>query len=172
MTSAKKVLMVIAPENFRDEEYLEPRRILENKGCVVTVASTTTKPARGMLGMTVTPDTTIDRVRAGDYDAVLFVGGNGAEVLFGDRRAHLLAREAAAGSGTLGAICVSPTILANAGVLRGKRATVWPAQSGSLAKGGASYTGQPVETDGRIVTADGPQSATRFGEALVRALGL
>jgi protease I len=172
VSNQKKILMVIAPENFRDEEYLEPRRIFEGKGCAVTVASTTTAPSRGMLGATVTPDTTIDRVRATDYDAVVFVGGYGAETLYGDRRAHALALDATGGGVTLGAICVSPTILANAGVLKGKRATVWPSQSKALVAGGANYTAKPVEKDGRIITADGPQSAARFGEEIVRTLGL
>ena len=168
----KKVLMVIAPDNFRDEEYREPRRILESKGCAVTVASTSTKPAKGMLGALVTPDTTLDKVKAADYDAVIFVGGYGAERLFGDRHAHALAADTVKGGKTLGAICVSPTILANAGLLRGKRATVWPDQSKALIAGGANYTGAPVEQDGKVITADGPASAVTFGETIARALGL
>ena len=172
MSNTRKVLMVIAPENFRDEEYFEPRRILEGKGCAVTVASTATRPAKGMLGALVTPDTTLDRVRAKDYDAVVFVGGYGAETLFRDRQAHTLAQEAVAEGRPLGAICVSPAILANAGVLKGKRATIWPDQSKALVAGGATYTAQAVEQDGRIITADRPQSAVRFGEEIARALGL
>src|SRR5881397_199808 len=172
MKGKKRVLMVIAPENFRDEEYEEPRRILEGKGCEVTVASTSTRPAKGMLGKMVTPDTTLDRVKASDFDAVVFVGGYGAEALYADKRAHGLAIEAAGSGKPLGAICVSPTILANAGVLKGKRATVWPSQSKALVSGGASYTAKPVEKDGLIITADGPTSAARFGEEIAPALEL
>ncbi|HEU4402093.1 MAG TPA: DJ-1/PfpI family protein [Candidatus Polarisedimenticolia bacterium] len=172
MAAKKKVLMVIAPEGFRDEEYREPRHILEKKGCEVTVASTTTRPSKGMLGMIVTPDTTLDKVRAGDFDAVIFVGGHGAETYYDDKRAHLLAVESVKGGKPLGAICVAPTILANAGVLKGKMATVWPSQSKALLSGGANYTGQPVEKDGSIITADGPTSAVKFGQEIARALGL
>ncbi len=168
----KKVLMVIAPDQFRDEEYREPRRIFEQKGCEVTVASTVTRPVTGMLGMVVTPDVTIDKVRAADFDAVVFVGGAGARELFSDKRAHLLATEAAASGRPLGAICVSPTILANAGVLKGRRATVWPDQAKALTAGGARYTAEAVTSDGSIITADGPPSAARFGETVAKALGL
>src|SRR5262245_11681128 len=108
----KKVLMVIAPEDFRDEEYREPRRILEAKGCAVTVASTHTRPAKGMLGMTVTPDKTLDQVRAADFDLVVFVGGYGAEAYYKDKKALDLAAETARLSRPLAAICVAPTILA------------------------------------------------------------
>jgi protease I len=172
MGTKKRVLMVIAPENFRDEEYREPRRILEERGCAVTVASTSTRPSKGMLGMTVTPDRTLDAVRAADFDAVIFVGGYGAEALYGDTRAHSLAQQTAAAGRPLGAICVAPTILANAGVLKGRKATVWPGQSKALVAAGADYTSKPVERDGTIITADGPTSAVKFGEEVARALGL
>jgi len=170
--TGKKILMVIAPDQFRDEEYREPRRIFEEHGCAVTVASTVSRPVTGMLGMVVTPDVTLDNVRSADFDAVVFVGGAGARELFGDKRAHLLATETALGGRPLGAICVSPTILANAGVLKGRRATVWPDQAKALAAGGARYTGEPVTADGAIITADGPPSAAKFGEAVAKALGL
>ncbi len=172
MPTSKKVLMVIAPENFRDEEYREPRRILEDKGCTVTVASTHTRPSKGMLGLVVTPDTTLDKVRAADFDAVIFVGGYGAEAYYADTRAHALAADTVKRGVPLAAICVAPTILANAGVLKGKSATVWESQSKALVAGGARYTGSPVERDGSIITADGPTSAIPFGNEVARALGI
>ena len=172
MGTTKKVLMVLAPDNFRDEEYKEPRKILEDKGCKVTVASTHTRAAKGMLGMSVTPDTTLEAVRAADYDAVIFVGGYGAEAYYSDARAHGLAADAVKAGKPLGAICVAPTILANAGLLKGKSATVWESQAKALTAGGARYTAHPVERDGLIITADGPTSAARFGEEIARALGI
>jgi protease I len=67
---------------------------------------------------------------------------------------------------------MAPTILSKAGVLRGKRATVFPsAEDIKIVKdGGAQYTGANVETDGRLITADGPQSAERFAEAIGKIL--
>jgi protease I len=168
----KKVLMVIAPKDFRDEEYREPRRILESKGCAITVASTHTRPAKGMLGLMVTPDATLDQVRAADFDLVVFVGGYGAEAYYDDPKAQRLASEAAGAGRLIGAICVAPTILANAGVLKGKKATVWESQSGVLASKGATYTKAAVLRDASIITADGPTSAVQFGEELARALGV
>jgi len=168
----KKVLMVIAPENFRDEEYREPRAILESRGCAVTVASTRPGPAKGMLGMIVTPDTTLDKVAAGDFDLVVFVGGYGAETYYDHATAHAIAAETVRAGRPVAAICVAPTILANAGLLRGKRATVWESQSRALVAGGAQYTARHVERDGLVITADGPTSAGLFGEELARVLGV
>ena len=168
----KKVLMVIAPENFRDEEYSEPRAILETRGCAVTVASTRPGPAKGMLGMTVTPDTTLDKVAASDFDLVVFVGGYGAETYYNHPRAQAIATETIRSGRPVGAICVAPTILANAGLLAGKKATVWESQSKALIAGGARYTASHVERDGLVITADGPTSAGLFGEELARVLGV
>lgn len=166
----RRVLMVIAPTDFRDEEYREPRAVLEAGGATVSVASRDLREARGMLGGRVKPNLALGSARAADYDAVVFVGGNGASCYWNDPAAHALAREAAQAGKLLGAICVAPVTLANAGLLQGRRATVYPSEGGKLAAKGAKYTGQAVETDGRLVTANGPQSARAFGEALVKVL--
>lgn len=168
--AGKRVLMVIAPVDFRDEEYREPREVIEAHGGRVTVASALAGAARGKLGLVVRPDLTLDRARPGDYDAVLFVGGGGAARYWDDPVAHALAREAAAQGKVVGAICIAPVILANAGLLQGRRATVWPDEEPRLQARGAVCTGNPVEADGRIVTANGPRAARAFGEAVVRAL--
>lgn len=65
----------------------------------------------------------------------------------------------------LGTICLAPVCLANAGVLSGKKATVYPDEVAGLKSAGALYTGARVEVDGRIVTASGPESTGEFGEA-------
>lgn len=168
--AGKRVLMVIAPLDFRDEEYREPREVIEARGGEVTVASALPGEARGVLGMRARVDVTLERARAADFDAVVFVGGGGAARYWDDPAAHALAREAAAQGKVVGAICIAPVILANAGLLRGRRATVWPREEGRLAERGAVCTGNPVEEDGRIITANGPQAARAFGEAVVRAL--
>ena len=164
------MLLVVAPVDFRDEEYLEPRAVIEAHGGQVTVASATLSEAKGMLGARVKPDLTLGDVRAADYDAVVFVGGSGASCYWNDPVAHALARNTLKAGKVLGAICIAPVILANAGVLKGRKATVWPSEEGKLAAKGAICNGKPVETDGCLVTANGPRSARAFGEALTRIL--
>lgn len=168
--AGKRVLMVIAAQRFRDEEYREPRAVIESHGGRVTVASTSLEESEGMLGMVVKPDVTLDRVDIRDYDAVIFVGGSGASQYWDDRAAHEMARQAEASGKVVGAICIAPVTLANAGLLKGRRATVWPQERARLEAGGATYTGNPVEEDGRIITAAGPQAAHAFGEAVARAI--
>ncbi len=166
----KKVLMVIAPENFRDEELFETRAQLEAAGAEVKVCSSTREPAVGMLGGKAVPDFSLDQVRAADWDAIVFVGGVGAQVYFNDNRALNLAREAYRLGKKVCAICIAPMILANAGILKGRRATVWSSFANQLEDAGAVYVQQNVVVDGNIVTAPGPQAAVEFGKAIAREL--
>jgi protease I len=166
----KKVLIVVAHKDFRDEELKYPREMLEKKGASVVIASDMKGEAVGMLGMQVKVDLSLDEVRTADYDAVIFVGGSGATVLFNNTRAQAIARETRDGGKLLGAICLAPSILARAGILKGKKATVFSSEVGTLRKNGATYSGADVERDGIIITADGPSSAAKFGEIFVQAL--
>ena len=79
--TGKKVVMIIAEKNFRDEELLEPKKILEEEGASVTVASTTLRTATGMFGAKATPDILLSELKMDEYDAIIFVGGAGAESL-------------------------------------------------------------------------------------------
>ncbi|MBU2560612.1 DJ-1/PfpI family protein [archaeon] len=168
--SGKKVVLVIAHENFRDEELAEPMEVLESAGVEVTIASSSLEPAKGKLGAVVLPDILIDDIRVGDFDAIVFIGGGGSSEYFESPVAHNIARDAAPSGKLIGAICVAPSILANAGLLEGKKATSYPSEEQNLKSKGASFTGAGVEVDGRIITADGPKSAREFGRALLDAL--
>jgi len=162
--------MIIAHQNFRDEELLKPREILQQAGAEIIIASSSLAPARGALGATVKPDLLLKDVNPADYAAVVFVGGPGAKEYWEDQKAHEIARLALDKDRILAAICIAPVTLANAGVLKGKKATVWPSEAPRLKAAGAIYTAQHVETDGPIITADGPESAAQFGRALLKAL--
>ena len=170
MLTGKKVVMVIASSNFRDEEFQEPFTVLQSRGVQVTVASSSLAPARGMLGATLKPDVLLDSVNAADYDAVIFVGGLGASEYFNSPSAHKLALDAASATKVIGAICIASSILANAGVLKGRQATSYPSESANLKAKGARFTGATVTRDGKIVTADGPRSARAFANRIVEAL--
>ena len=166
-----KALLIIAPKDFRDEELFHTREVLEKAGIKTEIASLRKGEATGMLGGRVSVDLTIDRVKVEDYDAVIFVGGSGSSVYFKNERALAIAREACSLGKVVGAICIAPVILANAGVLRGKKATVWDGEFVKMLEaGGAKHTGKNVEVDGKIVTANGPHAAKDFGKRIAELL--
>ena len=167
----KKVLLVIAQKDFRDEEYLRPKEILLGRGAEVITASSSLNPARGKLGAVVQPDIALADARAGDYDALVFIGGTGSEQYWDDPVAHALARDAAAQGKIIGAICIAPVILARAGVLKGRKATVWASEAKQIEEYGAVYTGADVQRDATIITGAGPFASEEFGRELSKALG-
>lgn len=167
-----KILMVVAPKNFRDEELFETKKVLEEKGIEVEIASKGVGEAQGMLGGKTSVDRELKEVRVEDYAGVVFVGGTGASAYFDDELALSLARQADEKGKVVAAICIAPSILANAGVLEGKRATSFPSEEGNLKEKGAVYTGEGVTVDGRIVTAQGPAWARGFGQKVAEALNL
>jgi protease I len=169
----KKILMVVAPEQFRDEELFVPRELFESLGARVTIASTRTGGARGMLGGNATVLAAIDHVRVDDNDAVLLIGGDGAaEHLWGHPRLRALVRQAHEAGTLLGAICLAPVVLASAGVVDGGEVAVWrsPEALAELAAAGVRPAAQDVVCAGRVITASGPQVADRWARAVVDAL--
>lgn len=173
--TGKRVVMVIAPDQFRDEELLVPRQIMEDAGAMVKVASRSKMDCNGMLGATVRPDMLISEVTMKDYDAIVVVGGMGSpDYLWGDTLLHALLAEANAAHKITAGICLSGAVLARAGVLKGHRATVYktPESMKEFEKGGATYTGEPVTVDGNLVTGENPDAAKRFGETLVERIAV
>lgn len=166
-----KAVFIIAPQGFRDEEYQEPKEVLEKAGIKITTASSKSGTAIGKLGTKTKVDLTLDKIKAADYDAVIFVGGPGSYDYFDDPQAQSIAKEAAKLGKVLASICAAPSILANAGLLKGVTATCFPGEGENLKAKGAKYTGSGLEVDGKIITADGPAHAKQFGEAIVKALG-
>lgn len=166
----KRILMIIAPINFRDEEFFRPKEVFEKKGFQVTVASKETGRATGMLGGTANASKKLEQVNMDEYDAAVFVGGSGASVYFNDETALEIARKASASNKAVGAICIAPSILANAGILEGKNATCYPSEKRNLSAKGAVCNEKGVVADGNIVTADGPGSAEEFGNRIAELL--
>lgn len=167
-----EVVMVIAQNVFRDEEYEIPKRVLESRGARVTTASMAPGECIGKLGMSATADISLAQAASRHWDAAVFVGGGGAQVFFDDIDAHALARDTFDRGAVVAAICIAPSILAHAGLLESVRATAFPSQEPDLTARGAGWTGDPVTVDGRIATANGPEAAEGFGEAIARLLGI
>lgn len=168
--SGMRVLMIIAPKDFRDEELLQPKELFEAHGIKVTIASTTLQQVKGMLGAVVKPDMLIKDVDPAKFDAIVLVGGIGASRYWDDKAVHSLFNKAFKLGKVVGAICISPVTLANAGLLKGKKATVWASERHRIEAKGAIYTGASVQVDGNIVTASGPDAAKAFGEAVLKLL--
>ena len=177
------IVMMIAPEAFRDEELTVPRDLFQKHGHTVTTVSTRTGPAIGMLGHTETITQTLDDLLSTDpqlttVDTLVVVGGMGAiDHLWHNTQLHTALQTLHQTKKPIAAICLSPATLAFAGLLTGKQATVWdaPPAREAFATHHTTFTNQPVTTDtsspqAPIITANGPDAAHDFALALLTHL--
>ena len=164
------VLMVVAQRNFRDEELFDTKLELERAHHACTIASQDAGTCTGSRGRKTVASLALESADADAYDAVVFVGGPGATVLFEDPTALAIARAMNTDGKVVAAICIAPTVLANAGVLRGRRATAFPSEIETITAAGATYAGAGVCVDGNVVTASGPDRAIAFGRELAKLL--
>lgn len=170
----KKVLLIIAHRGFQPVEYGTPRQVLTAAGIQVVTASNILGTA--VSSMTNEParvDVVLDEVKIDDYDGMFFIGGPGALANLDNEKSYRIISEVSASGKIWGAICISPRILAAAGVLENKKATGWDGDNelvGILAKAGAEYVRKPVVVDGNLITGNGPEAAEEWGTAIARAL--
>lgn len=173
-----KIVMIVAPEGYRDEELDVPKKHFEGNGHDVKVASTKRGTCTGAKGGTVEATLTLDEVKVDDYDAVIFVGGPGTPIIRKEAKAIDIARQAAEKGKVVAAICWACTTLAKAGVLEGKKATVWVGNDSEygmttdkvMEKFGADFERKGVVVEGKFVTADGPAHAKQFAEEIEKML--
>jgi len=171
----KKVAIIMAFKDFRDAEYFVPKEILERAGAKITTVSTQKGKALGADGGEVEINLTLEELKADDFDGVVFIGGPGALKELDNEKSYSLIRKIVSQNKVLGSICISPVILAKAGALKNKKATVWssPLDKGPikiLKENGANYIPEEVVIDGKIVTGNGPDASEEFGTKLVGVL--
>ena len=166
----KPALIIIAPVGYQDVELDGTRKGLVAGGYDIVIASSVTGMCHGKFGGTETATIALHDVNVNGYDRLAFIGGPGASALVHDIGALNVARMAVKASIPLGAICVAPMILATAGVLSGKHATVFDdgtkTQINFIEQHGATFTDETVTVDGKIVTGNWPKAAEEFGRAL------
>jgi protease I len=168
----KRVLYIIAQQNFRDEEYFVPKEILEKEGAKITTASITREEARGMLGKRVKPDISVKEVNPSNFDMLVIAGGSGSPKLAEYPEVSSVIRRFKEQNKPIASICLAGYVLARAGILKGKTATVYPADFAiaEYKRNGVNYSREHVVVDGNIITADGPDVVREFGEEIVKVL--
>jgi protease I len=168
-----KVLIVIPPEKFRDEELAEPVAALTKAGIPFEISSTRRGTCTGMLGAKATATLSLDEVDPKAYDGIMIIGGGGTQAhLWDDDMLQPIVRFFSDKMKVVGAICLAPVVLARAGILKGKKATYSenPVSFREMKAGGAVLVNQPVVTDTRIVTANGPSAAKAFADTFIKML--
>lgn len=179
------VLFVLPTDKVFYQDYAPVRQRLEKARVKTKVAAATLKVIRPddyskqMGGLAVTPDILLSDAKAADYDAVIFVGGEGMiefkteEETPIKRDAHRLFREAVNATETkyVAALGNATAIFVAWDELRGKRAT-GPDWSRMVMKmyDSAKPVDEAVVVSGRVITGRDPKDAMAFTQKLIECL--
>ena len=162
------VALFLAP-GFEEVEALTPADVLRRAGVEVRLVGVGGREIAGAHGIAVVCDWEARQLDCRDLAMVVLPGGMpGAANLEQSEQVQRCLDYAAGEDLWIAAICAAPYVLGKKGLLRGRRATCFPGYEDQLE--GAVYTGQPVEVDGRFITARGAGVALDFALALVSAL--
>ena len=171
-SKTKRAVFIIASKRFNDNELFDTDMILDIAEIETTIASSKLGTIRGMDGQKVEATLLVKDIVVDDYDAVIFIGGVGVREYLQNNDAIKVAQEAARKGKILAAIGIAPSILARAGVIRGKRIAAFYSERRILTKAGADWTTNDIERDGQFITARGdtPSATGRFGKEILTAL--
>lgn len=145
--------------------------LLVRAGVEVVTAGLEAGPVTASRGVVLLPQMTLDEALRRDYDMVVLPGGMpGATNLDNDPRLHALLRKMADSGKFTAAICAAPRVLANAGLLSGKKATSYPGHLDKMGLPDVEYRQEAVVQDGMVITSRGPGTAMDFALALIEQL--
>ena len=162
-----RVLCLLAP-GFEEIETVAPIDLLRRAGAEVVVAALgRERLVTGRSGVGVQADATLADLDAQAFDLLLIPGGPGVKALRDDKRPAELAKAYVQARKSVGAICAAPTVLADAGLLVGRRFTAHFSVHDELPQAQAE---ERVVEDGGLITSRGAGTAVDFGLALVRRL--
>lgn len=164
----KKAYVFLA-EGFEEIEAVTPVDLLRRKGMDAKLVSVTgNRQVTGAHGICYTADLLFKEVDFGALDGIILPGGMpGTKNL----QAHQGLRQAILEFDQRGkwicAICAAPMILGEMGLLKGRKATIYPGMEEHLL--GAEVSSQEVCQDGHIITSQAPGTAMAFALALTQA---
>ena len=156
-------------EVFAGADRYRRARHLDQPGYAVTTAGPTPGPIRTSSGLTVVPDSTVDQV-TGRLDTLVVAGGDGVNAALADAALVASIRRLARGARRVTSVCSGAFLLAEAGLLDGRRATTHWSRCEELATRYPSVTVDPdpiFTRDGDIATSAGVTAGMDLALALV-----
>lgn len=166
---SKKVLVPLA-EGVEEIEAVTIIDILRRANIeVVTASLNDDLEVKGAHNISIKADTTLEKIMNYDFDGIALAGGmGGMNNLKSDMRILEKLRNMYEDKKLVSAICASPIVLGEAGVIKGKY-TCYPSCENAV-KGGEYVEKDLVVCEGNVITSKGPATTIFFALELVKYL--
>jgi len=172
--SGKKVAILVT-DGFEQSEFTEPKKAVETAGAKVHVISLIQGPIKswndGNWGSEFQTDKTIDEVSVSEYDSLILPGGViNPDKLRRNSKAVDFVRSFVEQKKPVSAICHGPWLLAEAGVLKGRKMTSFSSIKTDLINAGANWVDEEVVVDEGLTTSRSPNDLPAFCKKIVEEI--
>ena len=170
-----KTIAILAADGFEQVELEKPKKALEEAGATTKVVSPSSGRIQGMnhdeKGGTVPVDVPLDDAHAEDYDGLMIPGGLiNPDTLRANQKALEFVGEFFKAGKPVAAICHGPWVLNDAGLVKGRTLTSWPAIKTDVRNAGGNWVDKEVVTDGQFVFSRKPDDIPAFNRALIESI--
>jgi protease I len=172
--TGKKVAILVT-DGFEQSEFTEPKNAVENAGATVHVVSLDKEPIKswnkGNWGSEFQVDKTIDEVSVNDNDSLILPGGLiNPDYLRRNSKVVDFVRSFFEHKKPVSAICHAPWLLAEAGVLKGRKITSFPSIKTDMINAGANWVDEEVVVDAGLTTSRSPEDLPAFCKKVVEEI--
>ena len=168
----KKTVAILATNGFEESELSEPKKALEKAGAEVHIVSLESGEIKGWSegnwSNSYKVDKTLSDVSQKDYNALVLPGGQiNPDVLRKNKTAVSFVKSFFENHKPVAAICHAPWLLAEAGVLKGRKITSYDSIKTDMINAGANWVDEEVVVDAGLVTSRSPEDLPAFNRKLV-----
>jgi protease I len=168
-------ILILSTNGFEQSELERPSNDLKAKGATVHVATPDGEDIKGWdqkdWGKTVAADKALAEVNVADYDAIVLPGGQmNPDILRANKDAVALISNFAHAGRTVAAICHAPWLLIEAGIIEGRKATLYSSIATDLKNAGAHFEDSEVVVDQGIITSRSPEDLDAFIAKIVEEI--
>ncbi|HEY4281640.1 MAG TPA: type 1 glutamine amidotransferase domain-containing protein [Chthoniobacterales bacterium] len=167
----KKVAILVA-DGFEQVEMTKPRAALDDEGADTKIVSVKSGKIQGMhhadKGDKFDVDLTLGEARPEEFDALMIPGGlMNPDTLRSTPEAIQFVRHFVEEGKPVAAICHAPWVLIDAGVVRGRTLTSWPAIKTDIKNAGGNWLDLEVVVDNGLVTSRKPDDIPAFNRKMI-----
>ena len=166
-------IAILIDQLFQDSEVTDPKEKLENAGFKVDIIGpNTTEEYVGKKGTKIKANKSINEVTAKDYSGLVIPGGWAPDKMRMNEKMVQFVVDINDKNKPIACICHGGSMLVEADVVKGKKATSYASIRCDLINAGARWCDKEVVVDGNLITSRTPADLPIFCSELLKALSL